>query len=230
MLAIRASSPLFRLQTADEIMNRVEFHNTGPGQIPGVIVMSISDRVGDDLDPAAVVVWSLFNPTDDDVTYTVVDLVGADIVLHPVLAGSVDDIVRSAAFDAANGEFRVPARTTAVFVELQDTTAPRVKAKLKPLNVKHHKGWFRVRYACYDDQDPSPSVTATLNGVSVDDGTKVFLKVHRWKSGYRWVGNTLVMWSPSFELTVTCTDAAGNTKTKTVRPVFRRDYGKLEPE
>ena len=49
-LQIRQSSPLFRLQTKDEVINRLRFHNTGPEQLPGVIVMSISDVAGADLD------------------------------------------------------------------------------------------------------------------------------------------------------------------------------------
>ncbi|MCB0232543.1 MAG: pullulanase-type alpha-1,6-glucosidase, partial [Anaerolineae bacterium] len=37
MLAIRKSSPLFRLHTADDVQARLKFHNTGPNQVPGVI-------------------------------------------------------------------------------------------------------------------------------------------------------------------------------------------------
>ncbi|HEX6386730.1 MAG TPA: pullulanase-type alpha-1,6-glucosidase, partial [Anaerolineae bacterium] len=46
MLQIRRSSPLFRLQTAAAIQERLAFHNTGPEQVPGLIVMSLSDTVG----------------------------------------------------------------------------------------------------------------------------------------------------------------------------------------
>jgi hypothetical protein len=35
MLAIRKSTPLFRLETQAEIQQRLAFHNTGPAQIPG---------------------------------------------------------------------------------------------------------------------------------------------------------------------------------------------------
>ncbi|KNC82351.1 hypothetical protein SARC_05365 [Sphaeroforma arctica JP610] len=44
MLQIRQSSRLFRLNTRDEVLERVRFHNTGARQIPGVVVMSISDK------------------------------------------------------------------------------------------------------------------------------------------------------------------------------------------
>jgi pullulanase len=44
-LAIRASSPLFRLETAVDVQERVSFENTGPDQIRGLIAMNISDVV-----------------------------------------------------------------------------------------------------------------------------------------------------------------------------------------
>ncbi|MEN8238491.1 MAG: pullulanase-type alpha-1,6-glucosidase, partial [Actinomycetota bacterium] len=43
MLAVRASSELFRLTSEADVMDLVAFHNTGAGQIPGLIVMSLSD-------------------------------------------------------------------------------------------------------------------------------------------------------------------------------------------
>jgi pullulanase-type alpha-1,6-glucosidase len=221
MLQVRGSSPLFRLATAGDIMDRLAFHNTGPDQVPGVIVMSISDEVGEDLDPEAAAVWVLFNPTDEDATFAVADLVGADVVLHPVLAGSADPVVRMASFDGPTGELFVPARTTVVFVERQpDTTAPEVEAELRPIDVHRRTGLFRVRYDYTDDRDPAPEVTAELNGVAVADRTRVRLSI-RDDSGYRWIGGTLVMWGPSFELVVTCIDAAGNTTTVTAEPEFR---------
>ena len=41
LLSIRKSSPLFRLPDAESIINQVQFHNTGPDQIPGLITMSM---------------------------------------------------------------------------------------------------------------------------------------------------------------------------------------------
>ena len=46
LLRIRRSSPLFRLGTAAAIEQRLSFANGGPDQIPGLIVMRISDTVG----------------------------------------------------------------------------------------------------------------------------------------------------------------------------------------
>src|SRR6516162_928708 len=46
ILRVRKSSPLFRLQTGDEVKQRVKFYNVGPAQQPALIVMAISDKVG----------------------------------------------------------------------------------------------------------------------------------------------------------------------------------------
>jgi pullulanase-type alpha-1,6-glucosidase len=223
ILEVRKSSPLFRLQTEDEIMSRVAFHNTGADQVPGLIVMSISDTAGDDLDGEADGMWALFNPTDDDVAFTVADLTGADVVLHSALAGSVDPIVQTSSFDASSGAFFVPARTTAVFVQLEpDTAPPEIDAELVPLDVFRRTGRFEVDYSCTDDRDPDPVTVADLNGIEVEDGTRVFLITTQHKQRHRWVEDTLFVWAPSFELTVTCTDEAGNTATVTVEPEFGR--------
>jgi pullulanase-type alpha-1,6-glucosidase len=120
MLQIRRSSVLFRLRTAEDIEQRLGFDNTGPDQIPGVIVMSISD-MGDleDLDPNYEYIVVVFNGTPDEVAYTLDAAVGLNMELHPVQAASADTIVQGASFDSATGTFTVPGRTTAVFVLAQ---------------------------------------------------------------------------------------------------------------
>jgi pullulanase-type alpha-1,6-glucosidase len=120
-LAIRRSSPLFRLATAEDIQARLSFGNTGPDQIPGLIAMTISDATDDgagleDLDPDADGMVVLFNPTTEAVTYTDPSLMDRRVELHPVLVDSVDETVKASSFDAATGTFTVPARTAAVFV------------------------------------------------------------------------------------------------------------------
>ena len=222
MLAIRDSSDLFRLTTAEEVESRVGFHNTGTDQLPGLIVMSISDTVGDDLDDKADAVWSLINANDEAQTFTVGDLAGTEVVLHQVQANSADPIVRTAAFDDATGTFTVPGRTTAVFVQLEpDTTPPEISAKLVPKNVGYHTGWFQVWYSCRDDRDPNPVSTGELNGIPVPSGTRVHLVTHPTKNFHRWINGKLFVWAQEFELTVTCTDAAGNVTVTTVEPEFR---------
>ncbi len=115
MLAIRKSTPLFRLETQAEIQQRLAFHNTGPAQIPGLIVMSLSDIDGA-LDSPYSLVVVLFNANDEAQTFTEAALIGADLELHPVQVNGYDPVVKTATFNPATGAFSVPARTTAVFV------------------------------------------------------------------------------------------------------------------
>jgi pullulanase len=116
MLRVRYSTPLFRLQTADEIMQRLTFHNTGAEQVPGVIVMHIADTVGDDLDPAHDAVVVVFNATPDELTFTVDALAGQAFALHPALADGSDAVLASASYDSESGTFTVPAISAAVYV------------------------------------------------------------------------------------------------------------------
>jgi pullulanase-type alpha-1,6-glucosidase len=122
LLAIRKSSPLFRLQTADQIKRLLTFPNSGPQALPGLIVMRLVDS--DNLDQAFSEVVVLFNAGPDAISFGDPALSGA-YVLHPVQQQSVDAVVKQAAF--AGGKFSVPGRTTAVFViqrpQAQPTTA-----------------------------------------------------------------------------------------------------------
>jgi pullulanase len=110
---VRKSSPLFRLRTEAEVMTRVHFLNAGPAQIPGVIVMTVSDGAcaGADLDPARDGLVVVVNADVAAHDVTVPGAAGA--VLHPVLAGGADPVVKTAA--VAGEVLTVPARTTAVF-------------------------------------------------------------------------------------------------------------------
>ncbi|MDY7095724.1 MAG: pullulanase-type alpha-1,6-glucosidase, partial [Acidobacteriota bacterium] len=66
LLRIRRSSKLFRLRDGQEVKDRVAFHNTGVDQIPGVVVMSVSDPDGD-IDRKAAALVVVFNATTDPV-------------------------------------------------------------------------------------------------------------------------------------------------------------------
>ncbi|MEB3274074.1 MAG: pullulanase-type alpha-1,6-glucosidase [Prochlorothrix sp.] len=116
VLKIRKSSKLFRLETADEIKSRVRFYNTGANQIDALIVMSIDDTVGADLDPNADRLMVFFNADKFDKYITLPEFAKTDMMLHPIQANSDDPVVQSASFRSETGEFKVPARTTAVFV------------------------------------------------------------------------------------------------------------------
>ncbi|MFB1483468.1 pullulanase-type alpha-1,6-glucosidase [Corallococcus sp. RDP092CA] len=113
MLTIRKSSRLFRLRTGDEVKQLVRFENTGPEQIPGLIVMAMQDHGTNAEGKRAIV---LFNGTDDAQTFKADTYKALKLKLHPVQQASTDPVVRTSAYDAATGGFTVPARTTAVFV------------------------------------------------------------------------------------------------------------------
>jgi pullulanase len=119
LLAIRKSSTLFRLRTAQDVMERLQFYNVGPGQVPGMIVMRIDGQ-----SPSAYAganyksVVVVFNVDKLAKNVTVASLSGKTFVLHPTqLASSADAVVKSASFNKASGTFSIPARTVAVFVE-----------------------------------------------------------------------------------------------------------------
>ncbi|MCG9693204.1 pullulanase-type alpha-1,6-glucosidase [Vibrio sp. Isolate22] len=117
LLKIRSSSELFRLDTADEVMKRVDFRNVGEDQVEGLIVMSIDDGVsaGEDLDPTNDAIVAVINSTNESQSFKIAGATG--FTLHDVQQNSADDIVKGASF--ANESFTVPALTTAVFVQAQ---------------------------------------------------------------------------------------------------------------
>jgi pullulanase-type alpha-1,6-glucosidase len=123
MLEIRDSSELFRLETEGDVRDRVQFHNTGSDQTPGLIVMSLSDFVEPDLDGEYELIVVLFNASDEPQTFTIGDLAGDYLWLHLVQDVSTDSIVTTSSYDKATGTFSVPARTTAVFMELEPQPA-----------------------------------------------------------------------------------------------------------
>lgn len=128
-LKIASGSPLFSLQTAGQVMDRLGFHDGGKTQVAGLIVMSIDDGVGTvagtdstaraDLDKAVDAVVVVINGTASAQSPKIKTASG--FVLHQVQQASADATVRGASFavDGENGVFTVPAYTTAVFVKPQ---------------------------------------------------------------------------------------------------------------
>ncbi len=123
MLEISKSSELFQLETAPDVQQMVNFHNTGPDQIPGLIVMSISDEGEVDIDETYELIAVLFNANDEAQSFFAGAFEGRDLVLHPIQQASNDPVVQDSTFDPASATFTVPARTTAVFVEAEEPTA-----------------------------------------------------------------------------------------------------------
>ena len=117
-LRVRRSSALFRLRTATDVQARVAFLNTGPMQLPGVIVMSLSDVA-----PGTTPLGSpykrilvLFNANPEAITYAYPGFTQVAFALHPAQAAGADPVVKTASFDRARGAVTVPGLTTAVFV------------------------------------------------------------------------------------------------------------------
>ena len=130
LLSIRTDSKLFRLTTADDIKQRVGFHNIGSSQQQGLIAMSIddganpdSDLVLADLDSENDAIMVVINSGYEEKSIEV--LTAAGFELHDTLVNSVDPTVRDASFtdttdgDTVKGQFTVPAMTVAVFVKPQ---------------------------------------------------------------------------------------------------------------
>ncbi len=116
LLRIRNSSPLFRLRNAQQIKTHLQMHNSGPSQLPGLVVMELDDADGK-IDRRYPRIMSLINARPEAATFEFVAAKGTAMTLHPLLVGAADPLVKDASFAKATGTFNVPARTTAVFVE-----------------------------------------------------------------------------------------------------------------
>jgi pullulanase-type alpha-1,6-glucosidase len=117
LLAVRASSTLFRLPSALEIKRRLRFFNTGSSQTPTVVAAHLD---GEGYPGAGFKGISYFINVDK-VGHTVVDpqAAGKTLHLHPVFlsANAADKRATQAGFDPATGSFSIPPRTAVVFVE-----------------------------------------------------------------------------------------------------------------
>jgi hypothetical protein len=102
---------------AAPIQERVLFHNTGPNQLPGLIVMELDDHAAEpDMDRHFERVVVLVNANDTTQTFGNGFINDQVFALHPIQQGSADSVVRGSSYDPASGAFTVPGRTTAVFV------------------------------------------------------------------------------------------------------------------
>ena len=116
LLAIRASSTLFRLRTADEVAQRLRFFNVGPQQEPTVIAAHLDGRGYAGANFAGI----RYFVNVDKVAHVVTDGAarGKNLRLHPAHgAAAGDKRAAEARFDAATGNFSIPSRTAVVFVE-----------------------------------------------------------------------------------------------------------------
>jgi pullulanase/glycogen debranching enzyme len=117
LLAIRASSTLFRMPSAAEIRRRLRFFNTGSTQNPTVVAASLN---GEGYPGAGFRSISYFINVDK-IGHTVTDeqAAGKAMRLHPVFLApnAADKRATQASFDPATGSYSIPPRTAVVFVE-----------------------------------------------------------------------------------------------------------------
>ncbi|MFP5303853.1 alpha-1,6-glucosidase domain-containing protein, partial [Cobetia sp. SIMBA_158] len=79
-LAIRSASPLFRLTTEQDVIERVGFHNGGKDHEHGLIVMSIDDGEElTDLDPALDALVVIINATEQTLSHTIATAAGFEL-------------------------------------------------------------------------------------------------------------------------------------------------------
>jgi len=117
LLAIRASSSLFRMKTAADIQQRLRFFNVGPSQVPTVIAAELDGTHYEGANFKKIIY--LINV--DKIAHAVADprFVGGRFELHPIQASaarSESSVASTSGFDAATGAFSVPARSVSVFV------------------------------------------------------------------------------------------------------------------
>jgi pullulanase len=118
-LRIRYSTGLFRMATFAEVQANLSFLNTGPSQIPGLIVMRLDDH-GHDYGGGIHHMVVFFNATNAAVSFTNASLQGMNLQLDPLETASSDATLRQSKFDRREGTATIPALTTAVFVDYQE--------------------------------------------------------------------------------------------------------------
>jgi pullulanase-type alpha-1,6-glucosidase len=115
LLKIRATSPLLHLGSAALIQQKVSFPDGGPNSTPGVIVEHIDNTVGPNADPAHKGMVIIFNASPQTTTQPVPGTAGEHFRLNHYQATGDDPVVKTSAYNPANGTFTVPPRTVAVF-------------------------------------------------------------------------------------------------------------------
>ena len=116
LLEIRKESSLFRLRTAQDVIDRVKFYNVGPSQVAGVIVMNIDGKGYQHAKYKSVTV--LINVDKVARQVSIPELKWRKFDVHKVQRKSTSDLVaKNGHYNGSGGTFSVPARSTVVFVE-----------------------------------------------------------------------------------------------------------------
>ena len=122
LLRIRTSSALFRLHSATDVHQRLQFFNTGSGQIGTVLLGKLTGHDGTGINYPGANFRALLYAINVDVNSHTLNLTaekGQPWQLHPVhLADSAADTRPRLAsrFDSTTGALTIPARTALVYV------------------------------------------------------------------------------------------------------------------
>ncbi len=123
MLAIRMSSPLFRLTSEQEIMDKVSFLNVDEAlgkdkehQL-GLLVMKIDDNIGEPVDENYQSLIVIFNSSNKEQTfdYNFDGNRTQHYQLHPMQLNGTDEVIKQSRVTAEG--FKVPALSSVVFVK-----------------------------------------------------------------------------------------------------------------
>lgn len=124
MIALRMSSPLFRLTTANDIIDKVSFLNT-PNSLNrshssnakdeqlGLLVMKLDDTQGKPVDEKVKSLIVIFNSNSKTQTFLYWD--ANKYQLHPIQKNGADAVIKQS--EATDNGFTVPALSSAVFVK-----------------------------------------------------------------------------------------------------------------
>ncbi len=118
LIAIRASSSLFHLAHARDVLQRLRFDNVGPEQNGAVIVAHLDGRHYPRAHYRTIVY--VINVSEHEQTLTLTQEQGHHYVLHPVqrsAAAADQRIAREARYEAVTGRFILPERSVVVWVE-----------------------------------------------------------------------------------------------------------------
>ena len=110
------SSPLFRLTTASDIIDKVSFLNQSNPMVTeqsGLLVMKLDDSIGQNIDDDIESLIVIFNMSSQVQTFIYPQ--ANDYQLHPIQQKSVDEMIKYSKADEKG--FTVPALSSAVFVK-----------------------------------------------------------------------------------------------------------------
>lgn len=126
LLAVRTSSPLFTLGSAELIRERVTFPGSGPQATPGTLFMHIEDGAGPaparaagrvDIDPQVDAALIAFNATPLELTVKLEELKGREYSVNSIQKTGVDaQALAQVAWDSGTGAITLPARTAVVLI------------------------------------------------------------------------------------------------------------------